>query len=260
MPSTGGWVETFEDVTERRQAEDKIAHMARHDSLTGLPNRTHFREQLEKSLVSLDRGDIIGVLCLDLDRFKVVNDTLGHHSGDRLLQIAAERLRGALRESDFIGRISGDEFSVLQIARDQPTAVTALARRLVEVMSAPFLIGDHQVQVGVSVGISLAPADGNEADQLLKNADLALYRAKAEGRCTYRFFESEMDARMQARHALELGLRHAVATAAFELHYSRSSILRPAMFQDSRLCCAGIIQPEVSCRHSISFRWRKRPD
>lgn len=219
MPSTGGWVETFEDVTERRQAEDKIAHMARHDSLTGLPNRTHFREQLEKSLVSLDRGDIIGVLCLDLDRFKVVNDTLGHHSGDRLLQIAAERLRGALRESDFIGRISGDEFSVLQIARDQPTAVTALARRLVEVMSAPFLIGDHQVQVGVSVGISLAPADGNEADQLLKNADLALYRAKAEGRCTYRFFESEMDARMQARHALELGLRHAVATAAFELHY-----------------------------------------
>ncbi|MFZ1922357.1 MAG: diguanylate cyclase, partial [Xanthobacteraceae bacterium] len=179
MPSTGGWVETFEDVTERRQAEDKIAHMARHDSLTGLPNRTHFREQLEKSLVSLDRGDIIGVLCLDLDRFKVVNDTLGHHSGDRLLQIAAERLRGALRESDFIGRISGDEFSVLQIARDQPTAVTALARRLVEVMSAPFLIGDHQVQVGVSVGISLAPADGNEADQLLKNADLALYRAKA---------------------------------------------------------------------------------
>jgi diguanylate cyclase (GGDEF)-like protein/PAS domain S-box-containing protein len=219
MPTADGWVETFEDITERRQAEEKIAHMARHDGLTGLPNRTHFGEHLENSLGSLGRGDSIAVLCLDLDRFKVVNDTLGHQSGDRLLQIAAERLRGALRETDFLARIGGDEFSVLQVAEHQPGAVTALARRLVEVMGAPIMVGDHQVQVGVSVGIAFAPADGSVADQLLKNADLALYRAKAEGRGTYRFFESAMDARMQARRALELDLRHAVATRAFELHY-----------------------------------------
>lgn len=219
MPGADGWVETFEDITERRQAEEKIAHMARHDSLTGLPNRAHFRERLEQSLAGLDRSDKIAVLCLDLDRFKVVNDTLGHQGGDRLLQIAAERFRGALRDSDFIGRISGDEFSMMQIAKDQPTAVTALARRLVEVMSAPIMIDDHQMQMGVSVGISIAPADGTDANRLMKNADLALYRAKAEGRGTYRFFEPEMDARIQARRALELDLRHAVATGAFELHY-----------------------------------------
>ncbi|MGC1778681.1 MAG: EAL domain-containing protein [Xanthobacteraceae bacterium] len=219
MPTAGGWVETFEDITERRQAEDKIAHMARHDSLTDLPNRTYFRERLENSLVSLGRADTIAVLCLDLDRFKVVNDMLGHQSGDRLLQIAAERLRGTLRESDIIARVGGDEFSILQIDEHQPGAVTALARRIVDVMGAPIMIGDDQVQVGVSVGISLAPVDGTEADQLLKNADLAMYRAKAEGRGTYRFFEPEMDRRMQARRALELELRHAVVTGAFQLHY-----------------------------------------
>jgi diguanylate cyclase (GGDEF)-like protein/PAS domain S-box-containing protein len=219
MPMGDGWVETFEDITERRQAEDKLVHMARHDGLTGLPNRTHFHEHLESALASLGRGDAIAVLCLDLDGFKVVNDTLGHQHGDRLLQIAAERLRGALRESDFIARIGGDEFAVLQIARDQPAAVTALARRLVDVIGAPIMIGDHQTQIGVSVGISLAPSDGMEAGELSKDADLALYRAKAEGRGTYRFFEPAMDARMKARRALELDLRQAVATSAFELHY-----------------------------------------
>ena len=219
MPTRDGWVETFEDITERREAEDKIAHMASHDGLTGLPNRAQFQGQLENALVKLGDDNPVAVLCLDLDRFKAVNDTLGHQYGDQLLKIAAERLRGALRESDCIARIGGDEFSVLQIAKDQPHAVTALARRLVEVMSVPIMIEDHQMQIGVSVGIALAPADGAEADQLLKNADLALYRAKAEGRGTYRFFEREMDARMQARHALELDLRHAVSTCAFELHY-----------------------------------------
>ncbi len=219
MPTRDGWVETFEDITERREAEDKIAYMASHDGLTGLPNRAQFQEKLENALAKLDDDSPVAVLCLDLDRFKAVNDTLGHQHGDQLLKIAAERLRGALRESDCIARIGGDEFSVLQIAKDQPRAVTALARRLVEVMSAPIMIDDHQMQIGVSVGIALAPADGAKADQLLKNADLALYRAKAEGRGTYRFFEREMDARMQARHVLELDLRHAVSTCAFELHY-----------------------------------------
>jgi diguanylate cyclase (GGDEF)-like protein/PAS domain S-box-containing protein len=219
MPAMDGWVETFEDITERRQAEDRIAHMARHDSLTGLPNRAHFREKLESVLADLDRDSTVAVLCLDLDHFKTVNDTLGHQRGDQLLQVAAQRLRGALRDADFIARISGDEFSILQVAKDQPGAVTALARRLVDVMSTPIQLEDHRMQVGASVGISLAPADGTEADKLLKNADLALYRAKGEGRGTYRFFEPEMDARMQARREIELDLRNAVATGAFELHY-----------------------------------------
>jgi diguanylate cyclase (GGDEF)-like protein/PAS domain S-box-containing protein len=219
MPIIDGWVETFEDITERRQAEDKIAYMARHDSLTGLPNRIHFREHLERAVYNVDRTGTFAVLCLDLDHFKVINDTLGHQGGDQLLQVAAERLRGALRGTDVIARFGGDEFAVLQLVKDQPGAATALARRLVEVMRAPVPIGDQQMPVGVSIGISLAPADGVEPDQLLKNADMALYRAKADGRGTYRFFEPAMDARMQARRALELDLRQAVATEAFELHY-----------------------------------------
>ncbi|HEX4411028.1 MAG TPA: EAL domain-containing protein [Xanthobacteraceae bacterium] len=219
MPTLGGWVETFEDITERRQAEDKIAYMARHDGLTGLPNRAHFREKLESALKKRDDDEAIAVLFLDIDRFKIVNDTLGHHYGDELLQIAAARMRGALRDSDVIARIGGDEFSILQSAKNQPAAVTALAHRLVDVMNAPIVISDQQMQVGVSIGISLAPADGAGPDQLLKNADLALYRAKAEGRGMYRFFEPGMDARMQARRELEFDLRHAVAANGFELHY-----------------------------------------
>jgi diguanylate cyclase (GGDEF)-like protein/PAS domain S-box-containing protein len=219
MPAMGGWVETFEDITERRQAEDKIAYMARHDNLTGLPNRMEFRERLEVALGEITRSGALAVLCLDLDRFKAVNDTLGHQGGDQLLKIAAQRLSGALRDGDVIARIGGDEFAILQMIKDQPGAATALSQRLVDVMRAPISIGDHQMQVGVSIGISLAPTDGVESDRLLKNADMALYRAKADGRETYRFFEPGMDARMQARRALELDLRHAVATCAFALHY-----------------------------------------
>jgi diguanylate cyclase (GGDEF)-like protein/PAS domain S-box-containing protein len=219
MPTIDGWVETFEDITERRQAEDKIAYMARHDALTGLANRVHFCEWLEKAVNEISRNGTFAVLCLDLDHFKTVNDALGHQRGDQLLQVAAQRIRGALRETDLVARFGGDEFAVLQLAQNQPAAATALAGRLIEVMSAPIVIGDHQMSVGVSVGISLAPADGIEPDELLKNGDMALYRAKADGRGTYRFFEPEMDARMQARRVLELDLRQAVATGGFVLHY-----------------------------------------
>jgi diguanylate cyclase (GGDEF)-like protein/PAS domain S-box-containing protein len=219
MPQGDKWVQTYEDITERRQAEDKIAHMARHDGLTGLPNRMHFREQLEKALRDVDRNGAFAVLCLDLDHFKAVNDTLGHQNGDRLLQVAAARIRGALHEGDLVARFGGDEFAVLQLAKDQPEAAAVLARRLVDVMSKPITIGEHQMPVGVSVGIALAPADGANADELLKNADLALYRSKAEGRSIYSLFEPEMDARMQARSALELDLRRALAERQFELHY-----------------------------------------
>jgi diguanylate cyclase (GGDEF)-like protein len=219
MPVKGGWVETFEDITERRQAEEKIAYLACHDGLTGLPNRTHFREQLEKATETISRTKSFAVLCLDLDHFKDVNDTLGHQGGDELLKIASERLSGALRETDLVARIGGDEFAILQLEQDQPAAATGLASRLVEVMSTPIPIGEYQMPIGVSVGIAIAPADGAEADQLLKNADLALYRAKAEGRGTYRFFEPGMDTLMQARRALEIDLRHALATSAFEVYY-----------------------------------------
>jgi diguanylate cyclase (GGDEF)-like protein/PAS domain S-box-containing protein len=219
MPESDGWVQTFEDITERRQSEDKIAHMARHDALTGLPNRRLFCEHLGKAVAEVNRSGGFAVLCLDLDHFKAVNDTLGHQAGDLLLQTMAARLRGNLRENDVVARFGGDEFAILQLDGQQPATATALACRLIEIMSAPVAIGDHQMPVGVSVGIALAPADGSEPDQLLKNADLALYRAKADGRSTYRFFEPDMDARMRVRRALELDLRMALKNGGFVLHY-----------------------------------------
>jgi diguanylate cyclase (GGDEF)-like protein len=216
----GGWLSTFEDVTERRLAEDKVAHMARHDALTNLPNRLLFREQLEHTLAHLHRGEQAAVLSIDLDRFKHVNDTLGHPVGDELLIAVAQRLRECTREGDTIARLGGDEFVIVQVATDlQPAETIALASRIVDVISAPFDIGGSQVLVGASIGIALAPADGADPDQLLKNADLALYRAKSDGRGTYRFFEAEMDARAQARRLLELDLRAAIAQGEFELHY-----------------------------------------
>jgi diguanylate cyclase (GGDEF)-like protein len=219
MPMLHGWVDTFEDITERRAAEDKIAHMARHDGLTGLPNRMNFREQLDKALFEIKRHGMFAVLCLDLDNFKTVNDALGHQAGDELLQVAAARLKGALRKGDLVARVGGDEFAILQRIDEQPAAARALAGRLIEVMRPPIAIGDQEMPVGVSVGVSLAPADGLNADQLLKNADMALYRAKSDGRGAYRFFEPGMDARMQARRTLELDLRRALAAGEFELHY-----------------------------------------
>ncbi len=215
----GGWLATYEDITERREAEAKIAHMARHDSLTGLPNRMAFREQMEQSLNNMSRGQALAVFCLDLDQFKTVNDTLGHPVGDRLLAAASERIRKCLRDSDVVARLGGDEFAILQRGTAQPEGATALAERLLEAISAPYQIDDHQVVVGTSIGVSIAPTDAEDADLLLKNADLALYRAKADGRGTYRYFEPGMDARMQARRALELDLRRALDNQEFELYY-----------------------------------------
>ena len=216
----GGLLSTFEDVTERRLAEDKVAHMARHDALTNLPNRRLFREQLEHTLARMHRGEQAAVLSIDLDRFKHVNDTLGHPVGDELLIAVARRLRECTREEDIIARFGGDEFVVVQIAANlKPAEASALASRIVDVVGAPFDIGGQQLVVGASVGIAMAPADGTDPDQLLKNADLALYRAKTDGRGTYRFFESEMDARAQARRTLELDLRAAITRGEFELHY-----------------------------------------
>ncbi|KQT86728.1 deubiquitinase [Methylobacterium sp. Leaf469] len=215
----GGIVATYEDVTERRQAEARIAFMARHDVLTGLPNRSVFVERIDEALAHLGRGSRFSVLCLDLDRFKEVNDTLGHPVGDALLRAVAERLSACVREVDTVARLGGDEFAIILCDIRRPDDATILARRIVEVLSAPYTLDGHQVSVGVSIGICFAPGDGTTCDKLLKNADVALYRAKADGRGTWRFFEIDMDIRLQARRALELDLREALANGEFQLHY-----------------------------------------
>ena len=218
MPG-GGWVATHEDVTERLRQESRVAYMARHDALTGLPNRLYFRERIEDALPLLRRGKSIAILCIDLDHFKEVNDTLGHPCGDELLKLVAERLRQHVRETDILARLGGDEFAVVQTEVQKPDEVTVLANRLVEVLSEPYEIDGQEVIVGTSIGVALAPGDGEDPDQLLKNADMALYRAKAEGRGTFRFFEAEMDARLQTRRRLEMELRKAVTQGEFEVYY-----------------------------------------
>ncbi len=215
----GGWVATHQDITDRRLAEAKIAHMARHDTLTNLPNRASFHEQLEQSLTRVGRGESLAVLCLDLDRFKSINDTLGHHFGDLLLQEVANRLRHCVREMDTVARLSGDEFAIVQVGAEQPAAATTLARRIVDAIAQPYDLEGHQVAIAASIGIAVAPGDGVDSARLLKGADMALYRAKDDGRATYRFFEPEMDARMQARRVLESQLRRAIARREFTLHY-----------------------------------------
>jgi diguanylate cyclase (GGDEF)-like protein len=214
-----GWVATHEDITERREAEARLAYMARHDALTGLPNRLLLRERMVQESDHGVRGDSLAVLCLDLDHFKNVNDTFGHPVGDALLCAAADRLRAAVREEDTVVRLGGDEFAIVQIGAEQPHQATSLAERLIEALGRPFQLGAHQVTVGTSVGIALDTRRGADAETLLKSADMALYRAKADGRGTYRFFEPIMNAEVQARHALETDLRRAVANNEFELFF-----------------------------------------
>jgi diguanylate cyclase (GGDEF)-like protein/PAS domain S-box-containing protein len=216
----GGWVATFEDITEWQRAQEQIFHMARHDALTNLPNRTLFREQLEQALELANRDDQLAVLCLDLDHFKEINDSLGHPIGDALLGKVAARLRECIGQGDAVARLGGDEFAIVQFSRNSdPSAAEQLAARIVEAVSAPYEIEGHQIVIGTSIGIALAPIDGENPDELLKNADLALYRAKADGRGTYRFFEAGMDARAQARRMLELDLRLALQRDEFEVYY-----------------------------------------
>ncbi len=216
----GGWVATYEDVTERRRAEERIVFMARHDALTGLPNRLLFAERIDQAISHIGRsGDGFAILSLDLDQFKQVNDTLGHPVGDELLRNVAERLISCLREVDTVSRLGGDEFAILQCDLERPEQAAGLARRIVEVLSAPYDIEGQPVTISVSIGISVAPGDGASYDILLKNADVALYLAKADGRATWRFFEPEMDVRLQVRRALELDLRDALANDEFEIFY-----------------------------------------
>jgi diguanylate cyclase (GGDEF)-like protein len=215
----GGWIATHQDITEAMRAEAQIKHLARHDALTNLPNRVVFRSNLEDALKRVPRGGAVAVLCLDLDQFKPVNDTLGHPVGDALLQEVAERLRGCIRETDTASRVGGDEFAIVLTTDVDPIGVTAFASRVIDTLSAPYTVAGNKVVIGASIGIALAPDDGSTPDELLKNADLALYRAKSDGRGVYRFFEPGMDAKVQARRAMELDLRNALENDEFELFY-----------------------------------------
>ena len=215
----GGWIATHEDITDRQRAEERIVHMARHDALTDLPNRPMLRERLEYELKRVKRGECLAVLCLDLDHFKAVNDTLGHPVGDELLKVVAERLRRCTREPDTIARLGGDEFAIIMTGMNDPTDAAALAKRIRESIIKPYILDGHQILADISIGISLAPIDATEPDLLLKNADMALYGAKGDGRGTYRFFEPEMDARMKARRELDMDLREALVNSEFELYY-----------------------------------------
>ncbi|HJV42977.1 putative bifunctional diguanylate cyclase/phosphodiesterase [Caulobacter sp.] len=203
-----------------RQGVAQIARLAHYDPLTDLPNRVLFQKSLAEALARRARkGDQLAVHFIDLDRFKTVNDTLGHPLGDALLREAAERLRHCVREGDTVARLGGDEFAVVQTGLSGMDGATRLAGRVVEAMAAPFELHGHQVVIGASVGVSAAPSDGEDADELLKKADMALYRAKADGRGAFHFFERAMDEQLQARRALELDLRRALQDGEFELFY-----------------------------------------
>jgi diguanylate cyclase (GGDEF)-like protein len=226
QPMEEDWLTTFEDVTSRRRAETMMVHLAHHDALTDLPNRVLFRTKLEEAMAFARRGHNLALLCLDLDQFKTVNDTLGHPLGDALLQAVAQRLTDATREIDTVARLGGDEFSIVQTAIEKPAEATGFANRLLELMSIPFEVAGHQIVIGTSIGIALAPQDGLDADQLLRCADMALYRAKQDGRGVYRMFQAEMDAEMQARRLLELDLRQALPTGQLEVFYQPQVDLR----------------------------------
>jgi diguanylate cyclase (GGDEF)-like protein len=215
----GGWVATLEDITEQKRAEEKIAHLAHYDALTDLPNRALFREKLEGMLNELAPGANLAVLYLDLDQFKDINDTLGHPAGDELLNVVSGRLRAVVRTGDIVARLGGDEFAIIQAAVMHSSDVVELAERIRDAIRKPMMIDDHELAVDTSIGIALAPRDGAEPDQLLKHADLALYGVKAAGRGAYRFFESAMDERANARRTLETDLRQAIEHRQLEVYY-----------------------------------------
>jgi diguanylate cyclase (GGDEF)-like protein/PAS domain S-box-containing protein len=213
-------VGTYIDITERKAAEHRIAYMARHDVLTGLPNRTVFHEHLEHRLAEVRRGrGQAALLCLDLDRFKSVNDTLGHPAGDQLLCRIAERLKAAVREGDVVVRLGGDEFAIIISHLDHAHDASTLALRVIDAVGQPLDLGGHLVTVGISIGIAVASANDVAPEALFKNADLALYRAKASARNSYRFYEAGMDAAVEARMQLEFEMREAVMCGSFTLHY-----------------------------------------
>ena len=205
------------DVTEKKLAEERIVHLARYDTVTGLPNRVYFNEEVDRMLTEArERGEGAAMLCLDLDQFKSINDTLGHHVGDALLKHVGKRIRACARDRDIVARLGGDEFAILQLGAEQPVGTMILARQIIDAFKLPFKLEHGDIVIRTSIGIAVALQDGWAADVMLKKADMALYSAKAEGAGTYRFFESNMEAWAHRRRALEVGLRSAIANN--ELH------------------------------------------
>ncbi|HTN62119.1 MAG TPA: EAL domain-containing protein [Devosia sp.] len=215
-----GYIGTGSDVSERKIAERRITKLAHHDPMTGLLNRTKFTEQLNQSVARLERyGTPFSVLFLDLDQFKSVNDTRGHMTGDKLLMMVAKRVEGLVRETDFVARLGGDEFAIIVPNDAMAEHVSGLAARLLEEIKQPYEIDDDVVTIGVSIGIAMAPINGTRPDQILRNADLALYRAKADGRSVFRFFENQMDSEARERRLLEVELRDALKNQELVLYY-----------------------------------------
>jgi diguanylate cyclase (GGDEF)-like protein len=219
--SGGGWVGIHQDITDKRRDEERVAYMAHHDLLTGIANRAYFMQRLEEAGARLRRHhEPFTVFMLDLDRFKNVNDSLGHPAGDALLQETARRLKSVLREVDALARLGGDEFAIIQSGGDnQEDAAIAAANRIIDALTEPYNINNHVVNVGTSIGIAVAPADGIDPDTLMKKADLALYRTKSEGRNGYRFFDQRMTADADARRQMETELRAALAASELDVHY-----------------------------------------
>jgi len=208
------------DITERKRAEARLAFLAQHDGLTSLPNRNLLRQQMDEILLHTRRSaEKVAVLVLGLDNFKSVNDTLGHGIGDKLLRGVAKRLRSTLREEDTLARLNSDEFAIVQTGMSRPEDAVLLARRLLEAIADPYLLDDHSVVIGATIGIAMAPSDGDESDKLLKHADMALSRAKTESRGTFAFFEAGMDARAQRRRKIELDLRDAIQNDVLKPYY-----------------------------------------
>ena len=208
------------DITERKRAEARLAFMAQHDGLTGLPNRNLLRQHMDEILLHTRRSaEKVAVLVLGLDNFKAVNDTLGHGIGDKLLRGVAKRLRSTLREEDTLARLNSDEFAIVQSGLARPEDAVILAKRLLEAIADPYLLDGHSVVIGASIGIAMAPGDGDESEKLLKSADMALSRAKNDSRGTFSFFEAGMDARAQSRRKIELDLRDAIQNDVLRPYY-----------------------------------------
>jgi diguanylate cyclase (GGDEF)-like protein len=217
--SDGSWVDLQEDITERCQAEQRISWLAHHDSLTEVPNRFHFNEQLAIALQALPPGEGLALHWIDLDRFKVVNDELGHAVGDALLKNIGGRLQAAVRRPDFVGRLGGDEFAIVQANVTNRQQAIAFAERLLRLLNQPHQLMGHSVDMGASIGIALAPEHGTNAEDLLKKADLALYSAKSAGRGTYVLFNPHQSYEKQARRRLEADLKSALPEHQLELYY-----------------------------------------
>jgi diguanylate cyclase (GGDEF)-like protein len=215
------WIASFEDVSTDEQSDDQTLAIASRDHLTGIGNRAFFEGRLDKTLACLAEGEVANttLFFLDLDRFKVVNDTLGHATGDALLRLVSERLRQSLRDSDTLARLGGDEFAILLASASGKDSAASLATRIIDMVQRPYLIDGNVINIGASIGIAIAPEDGTSRDQLLKSADLALYQSKAAGRGVFHFFQPAMQEKAQRRRSLEMDLRKALVLRQFELHY-----------------------------------------